>query len=113
MRHTVSTYSWQRGSSKQSVLRHPRSGAGEVWSGPVVQVGKQGSKFFKKIETKLKQNSNKNHLRIELKSDKPGFQPLVVVSIFSIVLASKDAVKKMIERQIKYTVFMMELYRAT
>ena len=40
----VSTYSWQRGSSKQSVLRHPRSGGGEVWSGPVVQVGKQGSK---------------------------------------------------------------------
>ena len=48
-----------------------------------------------------------------MKSDKPGFQPLVVVSIFSIVLASKDAVKKTIERQIKYTVFMMELYRAT
>ena len=37
------TYSWQRGSSKQSVLMHPRSGGGEVWSGPVVQVGKQGS----------------------------------------------------------------------
>ena len=47
-----------------------------------------------------------------MKSYKPGFQPFVVVSIFSIVLASKDAVKKMIERQIKYTVFMMGLHRA-
>ena len=47
-----------------------------------------------------------------MKSNQPGFQPFVVVSIFSIVLASKDAVKKMIERQIKYTVFMMELHRA-
>ena len=54
-----------------------------------------------------------NYISIELKSNKPGFQPLVVVSIFSIVLASKEAVKKMIERQIKYTVFMMELHRAT
>ena len=53
----VNTYSWQRGSSKQSVLRHPRSGGGEVWSGPVVQVGKQGSKVFKEVETKLKQKS--------------------------------------------------------
>ena len=56
----VSTYSWQRGSSKQSVLRHPRSGGGEVWSGPVVQVGKQGSKVFEEVETKLKQNSYKD-----------------------------------------------------
>ena len=43
-----------------------------------------------------------------MKLDKPGFQPLVVVSIFSIVLASKDAVKKRIERQRKYTVFIVE-----
>ena len=39
----LGTYSWHKGSSKQSVLIHPRSGGGEVWSGPVVQVGKQGS----------------------------------------------------------------------
>ena len=65
----------------------------------------KGLKFSKnKIVSKL----NKNNIRIELKSNIPGFQPLVVVSIFSIVLASKDAVKKRTERQRKNTVFIVE-----
>ena len=77
-----------------------------------VQLCRLENKGLKFSRNKIVSKLNKNNIRIELKSNKPGFQPLVVVSTFSIVLASKDAVKKMIERQIKYTVFMMELHRA-
>ena len=78
-----------------------------------VQLCRLENKGLNFSRNKIVSKLNKNNIRIELKSNKPGFQPFVVVSIFSIVLASKDAVKKMIERQIKYTVFMMELHRAT
>ena len=39
----TSPYSWQRGSSKQSVLTQPLSGGGDVRLESVVQWGKQGS----------------------------------------------------------------------